>query len=148
MINIASSGLRQLLPGIAFALTMAISSAGAVLTQTAQQRRLTLSGAVELARLHHPLIVAAKRRVAIAEAERVESGLKPNPVLTVSGENFPLGPAPKGFEFGSGADWFAVYTQTFETGGKRNLRVSLAEHNLEAAQEEASAVERLSLIHI
>jgi outer membrane protein, heavy metal efflux system len=142
MINIASSGLRQLLPGIAFALTMAISSAGAVLTQTAQQRRLTLSGAVELARLHHPLIVAAKRRVAIAEAERVESGLKPNPVLTVSGENFPLGPAPKGFEFGSGADWFAVYTQTFETGGKRNLRVSLAEHNLEAAQEEASAVER------
>jgi outer membrane protein, heavy metal efflux system len=80
--------------------------------------------------------------VAIAEAERVESGLKPNPVLTVSGENFPLGLTPKGFEFGSRTDWFAVYTQTFETGAKRNLRVSLAERNLEAAQGEASAVER------
>jgi cobalt-zinc-cadmium efflux system outer membrane protein len=142
MINIAATGLRQLLLMIAFALTLATSSAGAVRAQTAQPRRLTLSDAVELARLRHPLIVAAKQRVAIAEAERAESGLKPNPVLTVSGENFPLGPAPKGFEFGSGTDWFAVYTQTFETGGKRNLRISLAEHNLEVAQGEASAVER------
>jgi outer membrane protein, heavy metal efflux system len=142
MINITSSGLRQWLLVIAFALTPATSSDGAALAQTAQPRRLTLSGAVEMARLRHPLIVAAKQRVAIAEAERVESGLRPNPVLTVSGENFPLGPAPKGYEFGSGTDWFAVYTQTFETGGKRNLRVSLAEHNLEAAQGEASAVER------
>ena len=60
----------------------------------------------------------------------------------MSGENFPLGPAPKGFGFGSGIDWFAIYTQTFETAGKRRLRVTLAEHNLEAAQSEASAIER------
>jgi outer membrane protein, heavy metal efflux system len=142
MNNIASSGLQQWLPVIAFALTLATSSAGAIQAQTARPQRLTLSDAVERARLSHPLIVAAKQRVAIAEAERMESGLKPNPSLTVSGENFPLGPAPKGFEFGSGTDWFAVYTQTFETGGKRNLRVLLAENNLEVAQGEASAVER------
>ena len=142
MINTASSGLQQWFLAIAFALTLATSSAGAVRAQTAQPRRLRLSDAVELARLRHPLIVAAKQRVAIAEAERVESGLKPNPVLTLSGENFPLGQTQKGFDFGSGTDWFAVYTQTFETGGKRNLRVALAEHNLEAAQGEVSAVER------
>jgi Outer membrane protein len=142
MNKIASSGLQQWLLVISFALPLATSSAGAVQAQTAQEQRLTLGGAVERARLSHPLIVAAKQRVAIAEAEKMESGLKPNPSLTVSGENFPLGPAPKGFEFGSGVDWFAVYTQTFETGGKRNLRVSLAEHNLEVAQGEASAVER------
>jgi len=111
-------------------------------SQAPAARRLTLSDAVERARRHHPLIIAAKQRVAIAEAERLESGLKPNPSLTVSGENFPLGPTRPGFDFGSGVDWFATYTQTFETAGKRNLRVSLAEHNLEAAQAEASAVER------
>ena len=142
MNKIASSGLQQWLLVISFALPLATSSAGAIQAQTAQEQRLTLGGAVERARRSHPLIVAAKQRVAIAEAEKLESGLKPNPSLTVSGENFPLGPAPKGFEFGSGVDWFAVYTQTFETGGKRNLRVSLAEHNLEVAQGEASAVER------
>ena len=142
MNKIVSSGLQQWLLVISFALPLATSSAGAIQAQTAQEQRLTLGGAVERARRSHPLIVAAKQRVAIAEAEKLESGLKPNPSLTVSGENFPLGPAPKGFEFGSGVDWFAVYTQTFETGGKRNLRVSLAEHNLEVAQGEASAVER------
>jgi hypothetical protein len=67
MINIASSGLQQWLLVIAFALTPATSSAGDVLAQTAEPRRLTLSEAVELARLRHPLIVAAKQRVAIAE---------------------------------------------------------------------------------
>jgi outer membrane protein, heavy metal efflux system len=142
MNKIVSSGLQQWLLVISFALPLATSSAGAIQAQTAQEQRLTLGDAVERARRSHPLIVAAKQRVAIAEAEKLESGLKPNPSLTVSGENFPLGPAPKGFEFGSGVDWFAVYTQTFETGGKRNLRVSLAEHNLEVAQGEASAVER------
>lgn len=111
-------------------------------SQGTTARRLTLNEAVEHARQHHPLIVAAKQRVAIAEAEKLESGLRPNPSLTVSGENFPLGPTRQGFDFSSGVDWFATYAQTFETGGKRHLRVSLAEHNLEAAQAEASAVER------
>jgi cobalt-zinc-cadmium efflux system outer membrane protein len=114
---------------------------GGVYSQGAA-RRVTLNEAVERAREHHPLIVAAKQRVAIAEAEKLESGLRPNPSLTVSGENFPLSPARQGFDFSSGVDWFATYAQTFETGGKRQLRVSLAERALEAAQAEASAVER------
>ena len=140
MNDIFSSGLRR--RRRAFALTLAMLSVSATLAQTAQPRLLTLAEAVERARRHHPLIIAAKQRVAMAEAERLESGLRPNPSLTVSGENFPLGPAPKGFDFGSGVDWFAIYTQTFETAGKRRLRVSFAEHNLEAARSEASAVER------
>jgi cobalt-zinc-cadmium efflux system outer membrane protein len=124
-------------------LAIALASyGGRIMAQTVQSRRLTLSGAIESARQRHPLIIAAKQRVAIAEAERTESGLKPNPTLTISGENFPLGPTQKGFDFGSGVDWFATYTQTFETAGKRNLRISMAESHLEAAEAEASAVER------
>lgn len=124
------------------ALAVLLAFPATAYSQAGTARRLRLNETVERARQRHPLIVAAKQRVAIAEAERMESGLKPNPGLTVSGENFPLGPTQKGFDFGSGVDWFATYTQTFETGGKRNLRVALAERNLEAAQAEASAIER------
>ena len=121
---------------------MAVFFVWPALAQSAQPRRLALADAVERARQEHPLIIAAKQRVAIAEAERLESGLRPNPSLTLSGENFPLGPTQKGFDFGGGIDWFAIYTQTFEITGKRRLRISLAEHNLEAALAEVSDVER------
>jgi cobalt-zinc-cadmium efflux system outer membrane protein len=127
---------------LAAATAMALSLGGPTLAQSEQPRQLTLTEATERARQRHPLIIAASRRVAIAEAEKLESSLKPNPTLTVSGENFPISSAPKGFDFGSGVDWFATYSQTFETAGKRGLRVSLAEHNLEAARAEASAVDR------
>jgi cobalt-zinc-cadmium efflux system outer membrane protein len=145
MSNGISPGLRRRL---ILALPLVALSVGVALAQPAQPRRLTLGEAVERARQYHPLIIAAKQRVAIAEAERLESGLRTNPSLTVSGENFPIGPTQKGFDFGSGIDWFAVYTQTFETAGKRRLRVSLAEHNLEAARSEASAVERSAVYEV
>lgn len=116
--------------------------AAGVRAQDAARQRLTLNTAIERARRDHPLIIAAKQRVAVAEAERQEAGLRPNPSLTLSGENFPLGPPQGGFDFGSGIDWFATYTQTFETAGKRRLRVLLAERNLEAAEAEASDIGR------
>src|SRR5262245_11836233 len=140
MSNIIFSGPRW--RRFSFTLPLAVFFVCAALAQSAQPRRITLADAVERARREHPLIIAAKQRVAIAEAERLESGLRPNPSLTLSGENFPLGPTQKGFDFGGGIDWFAIYTQTFEITGKRRLRISLAEHNLEAALAEASEVER------
>jgi cobalt-zinc-cadmium efflux system outer membrane protein len=145
MSNDIYSGLRRRL---ILALSLAAMTVGAALAQPPQPRRLTLGETVERARQYHPLIIAAKQRVAIAEAEMLESGLRPNPSLTVSGENFPIGPTQMDFDFGSGIDWFAVYTQTFETAGKRRLRVSLAEHNLEAARSEASAVERSAVYEV
>jgi len=60
-------------------------------TQDLAQRGLTLAEAVARACQHHPLIIVAQQRVAIADAEKQEAGLHPNPMLTVSGENFPLG---------------------------------------------------------
>jgi cobalt-zinc-cadmium efflux system outer membrane protein len=106
------------------------------------QSKIAISDAIEHMRRHHPLIIVSKQRVAIAESERLEAGLRLNPSLTVSGENFPLGPTEQGFNFSRSIDWFATFSQTFETGGKRGLREALAERNLEAAQAEADAVER------
>ncbi|HEY6401101.1 MAG TPA: hypothetical protein VI479_06815, partial [Blastocatellia bacterium] len=79
MRNIFSSGMWRWLLVIAFAMPPATSSAGVARAQTAQPRRLTMTDAVERARQHHPLIIAAARRVVIAEAEKLESGMRPNP---------------------------------------------------------------------
>ena len=113
------------------------------LAQTASLgQRLTLAEAINRARQQHPMLIAAKQRVAMVEAERVEAGLKLNPSLTVSGENFPLEPPANGFGFTRTLDWFATYTQTFETGNKRGLRLALADRGLESAQAEAAALEK------
>lgn len=112
------------------------------LSQSAVGKRLSLTEAIETVRQQHPMMVASKQRLAIAEAEMMEAGLRPNPSLTISGENFPVGPVQQGFNIGSTIDWFATYTQTFETAGKRQLRVAFAERNIEAAQAEAVEIER------
>ncbi len=121
---------------------MITSISQAVYSQAGRGRTWTLVEAIEAARRQHPMIVASKQRLAMAEAEMLEAGLRPNPSLTISGENFPAGPVQNGFNFGSTIDWFATYSQTFETAGKRQLRVVRAERNLEIAQADASAVER------
>lgn len=111
-------------------------------TAPATSKRLSLAEALNRARQNHPLLIAAKQRVAMLEAERVEAGLKLNPSLTVSGENFPLDPPQEGFAFNRTIDWFATFTQTFETGNKRGLRLALAERGVESAQAEVAAQEK------
>lgn len=103
---------------------------------------LSLTTAIERGRQNHPLLIAAKRRVAMFEGELVEAGLKPNPTFTVSGENFPLDPPEGGFSFKRTVDWFAYFSQTIERGNKRELRRAAAERAIETAQTEAEALER------
>lgn len=104
--------------------------------------RLALAEAIARAQQQHPLLIAAKQRVAMAEGERIEAGLRLNPSLTISGENFPLDPPQNGFSFSRTLDWFATYSQTFETGNKRELRLAFAERGLESAQAEVAALEK------
>ena len=127
---------RRAIASLVFLLSL---SAAAVWAQT---RRQTLAEAINRARIEHPLIIAARQRVALFEGERLEAGLRPNPTLNVSGENFPLHPPQNGFNFTRTLDWFVTYTQTIETAGKRGLRLAAAEHTVTAALAEAEAVER------
>jgi cobalt-zinc-cadmium efflux system outer membrane protein len=114
--------------------------------QPERSELLSLAEAVNRARQQHPLIMVARQRVAMMEAERLEAGLRPNPSLTVSGENFPLDAPQDGFAFSRTIDWFVTYSQTFERGHKRELRLALAERNLENAQAEAAATAR-QIVH-
>ncbi len=121
---------------------LAVAAAAQTATENPPGKRLTLAEALNRARQNHPLLNAAQQRVAMAAAERVEAGLRLNPSLTLSGENFPLDPPANGFGFTRTLDWFATYSQTFETGNKRGLRLALAERNQESAQAEVAAVEK------
>lgn len=114
----------------------------AILAQTTASLRLSIADAVARARQQHSLIVAARQRVAMAEGERFDAGLRLNPSLNVSGENFPIGPVQDGFRFNRGIDWFVTLSQTFERGDKRELRLALAERGVEATQAEAASIER------
>jgi cobalt-zinc-cadmium efflux system outer membrane protein len=109
--------------------------------QTANTR-LSLADALARARQQHPLLIAAQQRVAMAEGERLDAGYRLNPSLNVSGENFPIGPTQNGFAFTRNIDWFVTWSQTFETGDKRALRLALAERGVEAMQAEAASIER------
>jgi cobalt-zinc-cadmium efflux system outer membrane protein len=104
--------------------------------------RLTLAQAIEQARRQAPLLVAAKQRIAMAEAEKLEAGLRLNPSFNISGENFPLDPPEGGFQLNRTIDWFATFTHTIETGNKRALRTAVAERNLASAQVEVTALEK------
>lgn len=107
-----------------------------------QSQPLTLSEAIRRARQQHPLIIAAHQRILAAEGLQLEAGLRPNPTVTVSGENFPLQRPEQGFDAGRTIDWFATFSNTIETGGKRQLRLSVAERSVEMAQAEVAAIER------
>lgn len=126
-------------------LTPALAAAQSVaLPQTSPRKiqRLTLTEAVNRARRNHPLIAAARQRIAMAEGERLDAGRRPNPALMVSSENLPLSPTRNGFDFGRSLDWFATYSQTFETGGKRSLRAEVAAGDIDYAEAGVSAAER------
>lgn len=110
--------------------------------QSSTAQRWTLTEVIARVRQQHPLLVAARQRVAVAEAEQVEAGLRLNPSLTFSGENFPLGSTTNGFRFDRSIDWFATYSQTFETGNKRQLRQEMADRHLAAVRAEADTLER------
>lgn len=103
---------------------------------------LTLNEAVQRIRQNHPLLIVAKQRTAMFEGELIEADLRPNPTLTISGENFPLDPPEGSFGFRRTIDWFAYFSQTLERGNKRELRRANAERAVDIAKVEAEALER------
>jgi outer membrane protein, heavy metal efflux system len=137
------TGFNRFFPALTLVLCLGLAAQAAAQPRAeSATTALTLAEAVSRARAQHPLIVAAKQRAMMAEGERTEAGLRPNPSLTVSGENLPLDPPQNGFAFDRTLDWFATYSHTFETAGKRTLRLAAAERSVEAAEAEAAEVER------
>jgi cobalt-zinc-cadmium efflux system outer membrane protein len=105
----------------------------------AAQAPLTIERATELFLERNVEIQAARFRVDRARAEQIAARLRPNPVVTVTMENFSVSgdiPFDRIYEVG------ATYTETIETGGKRKLRQSVAGLTLTVAEAQFSDVLR------
>jgi len=96
-----------------------------------QPQRLTLQNVVDTYVRNNLDLQAARYRLERARADQIASRLRPNPVLSFTAENLAIsGPTPfsRLYEVG------AVYTETFELGGKRELRQKAAEAAVTAAE--------------
>ena len=103
---------------------------------------ITLDEAIAKAIEAAPSIRANEAAVAAAQAGRVQAGVRPNPTVTVEGENL-VGSGPYNV-FGQ-AEITGTYSQTIERGGKRDARVAYAERDIGVA-EASSRVARLELV--
>jgi cobalt-zinc-cadmium efflux system outer membrane protein len=103
---------------------------------------ITLDEAIAKAIDAAPSIRASAAAIAAAQAGSVQAGVRPNPTVTVEGENL-VGSGPYSV-FGQ-AEITGTYSQTIERGGKRDARVAYAERDIGVA-EASSRVARLELV--
>lgn len=103
---------------------------------------ITLEQAIAKAVEAAPSIRANEAAISAARAGRVQAGVRPNPTVTVEGENL-VGSGPYNV-FGQ-AEITGTYSQTIERGGKRDARVSYADRDIGVA-EASSRVARLELV--
>ena len=108
--------------------------AGGSVAQTAADT-VTLAQAVDEAVAHNPDLAAERLNISVAETRAITARLRPNPVLTVSGQT--LDALGAGFNPASpvGPNQFNIHTDfPLERGGKRESRMAVAEADRELAE--------------
>lgn len=89
-----------------------------------------------MAAAHHPSLLAQEMQSQAAAALVEQAGLRPNPTLDVSLENFAGTGAVRGAR---GLEATVQASQTIERGGKRDKRMALADHERMAADRVLAA---------
>ncbi|SEB37757.1 TolC family protein [Terriglobus roseus] len=108
-----------LLQAVAFAQTVAPSP------PTASGQPLTMAQAVDYARLHSPGLQGAQTHVSAVQALEITAGLRLNPIIAGEGTQSTLSTSDP-----NGPPFYGIGLQrTFETGGKRGLRLDAARAN-------------------
>jgi len=111
---------------------LAVSAAGV----RAQDGPLTLFQALATAREKSPTVIAARARVAEAEAARVAAGMRlDNPEVDA-------GAGPRFADAGRQIDFGLGVSQMFENGGRRNARISAANEGVASAEARLVAAQR------
>ena len=106
-------------------------------------RQLSLSQAQDLLLKRNLSVLASREQLEVSEALRVIAGYRPNPVLQIGAEQFPVhspvpGSVPRFFSTNSDAGAEPTYTaqvmKIFERGGKREFRMGQADAVVEASR--------------
>lgn len=94
---------------------------------------LTLDDALRIATERNPNLAAARNTVEIAEAQRIDARLRPNPAVSFESENYPLfEPARPGFL--NNQQLTLRVDQELELAGRRGLRTEVADTAISAAE--------------
>lgn len=109
---------------------------------TAMAGTLEKEQAFALALENNPRVSAALARIGIAQGERQQAGVMPNPELAFEIENFGGDGERNSFD---GAEATLGLTQEIEIGGKRGKRSEVADYQYKITREQAVA-EALSLL--
>jgi cobalt-zinc-cadmium efflux system outer membrane protein len=118
--------------GLAFAATLLLSlSAPAAARAQAEPPALSLSEALARASAADPTIAGSQARLAAAEANLRQAGVKPNPTLGVDLENFA---GTGAYSLLDRTEATLSYQQTLERGGKREARTGRARAEIEVAR--------------
>jgi outer membrane protein, heavy metal efflux system len=101
------------------------------------KRPITISDAVSIFLQQNFQLIGARYDIDTAEAEKLTARLRPNPEVTVGFEGVPLN-----FSGNLLAEQQYAYniSQTFELGGKRGKRISVANANADVARAEFETV--------
>lgn len=119
----------------------ALLAAALTIPALASASPITLGEAVAKAIEAAPSTQAAEAAIAAARAGRTQAAVRPNPTLTVEGENI-AGTGP--YDAFRQSEVTATYSQVIERGGKRAARTGLADREIGVA-EAAARVVRLDL---
>src|SRR5438552_4765366 len=118
--------------------------------------RLTLADAENLLLQRNLTVIASRYQVEASRAAQLIVSYKPNPVLTVGAEQFPIyGPlhdAPRFFSTNSNAGAQPTFTLRFdkitERGEKRELRTQQAEFQLKTSEAQMLDAIRVQLFQL
>jgi cobalt-zinc-cadmium efflux system outer membrane protein len=94
--------------------------------------RLSLDEALRLANERNPTLSAARNAVEIAEAQRIDARLRPNPAVSFESAGYPLFDSPRP-SFGNNQELTFRFDQEIELAGRRSLRTQAAETGVSAA---------------
>jgi len=103
--------------------------------------RLTLEDALRLAETRSPVLLEARARAAVAEAEALAASKRPNPSLDVEFRGYPLF-EPDLPPVLDNAELTIAVDQEFEPGGRRTLRRDAAAIAVQASVAEGADVAR------
>ena len=95
--------------------------------------RLTLEEALRLATERNPTLAAARNTVEIAESQRTDARLRPNPAVSFESEGYPLFESPRP-AFGNNQELTVRFDQEIELAGRRRLRTEAAAAGVSAAE--------------
>ncbi len=130
--------MRGLSPALAIAVLLTSTPPAAAQGTSAETRvpaSLSLADAIRIAEARSPMLVVARARIGMADADAVGAGKRPNPSLSVESQGYPLfsGDRPP---FADNQELTVAVDQELEPGGRRRWRLQAARLGADVARAE------------